>query len=520
MKSFGKKSILKNVAGIGGLTLLSRFLGITREILLVRFLGVGTISDAFLTAYKLPNSLRKIFAEGALSAAMVPTLVSIVHTEGKEVVNRLMSLAFIVFEGVLLVLCGLVIWKAKFVIGIVAPGFSPLQVNYTVPYLQILMPFIFFLSSSALLAGALQSVRHFFVPAFSPALLNIVFISSLIFCLTRSLPVEALCFFILFGGFVQLTVHVVTYIRLGFGFGVIDSRARYYFKKVMIKFLPCLLSMSIMEIGLFVDTAFASYLRPGSVSLVYYANRFMGIPLGVFAVSLSTVLLPYFSRIAMYAPKRLSFYLLEAAKLVFWVTIPTLIVMSFFSEKIFATLFLSKKFSLDQVAEAGTILTAFLMGLFFFSLNKILLNIYYAKHNTWIPTVITIFAVGVNIVLDFFFIRIFQATGLALATSISFALQVMLLILLLQKKFDVQLYWGAFFTFVYRFVLQISIVLAGVYGLYRIGEFLVGRLPESLARFFLHSFGFWLWVGPLVGLVFLIIFATRKWFKVQLYFLD
>lgn len=520
MKFFSKKSILKNAAGIGGLTLLSRFFGIIREILLVRFLGVGVISDAFLTAYKLPNSLRKIFAEGALSAAMVPTLVSIVHTEGKEVVNRLMSLAFIVFEGVLLLLCALVMWKAKFVIGIVAPGFSPLQVSHTVPYLQILMPFIFFLSSSALLAGALQSVRHFFIPAFSPALLNIVFIASLIICMTRSFPVEILCFFILFGGFVQLMVHVVTYVRLGFGFGPIDERAWHYFKKVMMKFLPCLLSMSIMEIGLVVDTAFASYLRAGSVSLVYYANRFMGIPLGVFAVSLSTVLLPHFSRIAMYAPKRLGFYLLEAAKLVFWVTIPTIIVMGFFSEKIFATLFLSKKFSLNQVSEAGMILTAFLLGLFFFSLNKILLNIYYAKHNTWIPTIITILAVGVNIVLDFFFMRMFQATGLALATSVAFALQVLLLTLLLHKKFDVQLYWGAFFTFVYRFILQLAVVVTAFYGLYRIGEGLVSRLPESLARFFLHSFGFWLWVGPLIGLMFLVTFATRKLFKVHVYFLD
>ncbi len=520
MKFFGKKSLLKNVAGIGGLTLLSRFLGIIREVLLVRFLGVGVISDAFLTAYKLPNSLRKIFAEGALSAAMVPTLVSVMHTDGKDVVNRLMSLAFLIFEGVLLVLCALVIWKAKFVISIVAPGFSPLQVSYAVPYLQILMPFIFFLSSSALLAGALQSVRHFFVPAFSPALLNIVFISSLLICLTKSLPVEYLCLFILFGGFVQLMFHLVTYIRLGFGFGKIDRAAWYHFKKVIMKFLPCLLSMSIMEIGLVVDTAFASYLQAGSVSLVYYANRFMGIPLGVFAVSFSTVLLPHFSRIAMYAPKRIGFYLLEAAKLVFWVSIPTLLIMGFFSEKIFATLFLSKKFSLAQVTEAGMILTAFLTGLFFFSLNKILLNIYYAKHNTWIPTVVTIIAVCINIVLDFFLMRMFQATGLALATVIAFAVQVVLLVWLLQRVFHVRIYLLAFLKFMYRFCLQLFVVFAGIFGLYHLLGKVIVQLPPAFVRFFVDGIGFWLWVGPLIVLGFLLLYLTRRLFKVQIYFLD
>jgi len=520
MKLFGKKAILKNTAGIGGLTFLSRVLGIIREILMVRFLGVGAISDAFITAYKLPNSLRKIFAEGALSAAMVPTLVATMHTEGKKVVNSLITLAFLVFEGALLVLCALVIWKAAFVIKIVAPGFSPLQVLHAVPYLQILMPFIFFLSSSALLAGALQSVRHFFVPAFSPALLNIVFIFSLIICLTKSLPVEYLCFFILFGGLVQLLLHIVVYFRLGFGIGVIDKRAWYHFKKVMVKFLPCLVGMSIMEIGLVIDTAFASYLPAGSVSLVYYANRFMGIPLGVFAVSFSTVLLPHFSRISMYAPKRIGFYLLEASKLVFMVSIPTLILMGYFSEKIFATLFASKNFSPAQVSEAGTILIAFLCGLFFFSLNKILLNIYYAKHNTWIPTIVTIITVFLNVVLDYFLIRIFYAAGLALATSLSFAVQVGLLLWLLHKKFNVRLYFFQFLTFVYRFMVQLFVIFSGLYGLYRLVALPVGMMPPFLKKFFLDSFGFWLWVGPLAALGFVLIFATRKLFKVRVYFLD
>jgi len=518
MQLFSKKSIIKKTAGIGGLTLLSRFLGITREILMVRYLGAGAISDAFVTAYKTPNSLRKMFAEGALSAALVPTLVSLVHSNKKEMINKLISLSFLIFESFVLLLCGFFIWHARWFISTIAPGFSPEQVSIAVPYLQILMPFIFFLSSSALLAGALQSVRHFFVPAFSPVLLNIVFVSSLVICLTLSLPVEYLCFFILFGGFVQLVFHVIAYKRLGFSFGVIDAETWHYFGKVIIKFLPCLVSLSIMELGLYVDTSFASYLPVGSISLIKYANRFMGIALGVFAVSFSTVLLSHFSRITMYAPKRIGFYLLEACKLVFWATIPTVCIMGFFSEKIFLTLFLSNKFTAAQASEAGFILIAFLAGLFFFSFNKIILNAYYSLHNTWIPAVISVVGLSINILLDYLLIDHFQATGLAFATSIAFSIQVFVLLIVLNRVFAVRLYLLPFFTFVYRFLLQLFVVLAGMFAVYRFSYYVIGLLPG--ADFFLRSFGFWIWVGPLVGLSFLILFVTRKMFNIRVYFLD
>jgi putative peptidoglycan lipid II flippase len=520
MSSSTKKSMLKSAAGIGGLSLLGKILGIIREILKVSFLGVGAVSDAFVTAYKIPNSLRKIFAEGALSAAMVPTFVSIVHTEGKDMVDRLMTLAFLVFEGALLLLCALVMWQAKWVVLLFAPGFSPLQVHHTVPYLQILMPFIFFLSSSALLAGALQSVRHFFVPAFSPILLNIVFIGSLFICITNTFPVEVLCWAILFGGFLQLVLHFIVYKRMGFEFKGINKQAWIYFQHVMTKFLPCLLSMSVVEIGLIVDTAFASYLREGSISLVTYGHSFMTIPLSVVAVSLSTVLLPHLSRIVMYAPQRLGFYVLEASKFIMWICLPVIIMMGFLAEKIFLTLFLSKRFTIDQVSEAGAILLAFLVGLFFFCMHKILLNMYYAKHNTWIPTVVSLVGVCVNMGLNFVFMRLWGSMGLALGTSISFAIQVTLLILFLRVKFRITLYWKQFLRFLGYFCVQLVVIFPCVYGLYKVGEHLAQQLPQPLAHFFLEKVGFWLWTGPLCATAFLLIFLTRKLFKVRVYFLD
>ena len=515
-----KKSIIKKTLEVGGSTMLSRMLAIVREVLIVRFLGVGAISDAFFTAYKIPNSLRKIFAEGALSAAMIPTVVSILRKKNKKSLNKFMALAFLVFEGILLALCALAIWKAQYVIRFAAPGFSPEQVVFTARLLQILMPFIFFLSSSALLAGPLQSVGHFFVPAISPALLNIVFISSLFICLTFGLSVEHLCLFILVGGLIQLLLHVFTYFRLDFSLEKPDRESWVSMKHVMKKFLPCLFSMSIVEVSLFVDTMFASWLPKGSVTLIYYANRFMGIPLGVFGAAFSTILLPHFSKLTLYAPKRISFYLLEATKFVFWISVPIACMMIFFSEKIFSTIFLSSKFSLVQVQEAGVILIAFLLGLFFFSLNKILLNIYYSFHNMWIPTIVSIIATVINVFMNIILMRKFASVGIALATTISAVIQTVLFIVFLAIFFNFRFYISRFIDFSVRYIAQLCLVFTPIYFVYKFLFKYIRYLPQSISYFLLESIGFWLWVGPLCLMTFLFIYYTRRLFRVRLYFLD
>jgi len=517
-----KRSIIKKTVQVGGSTLLSRILAIVREILLLRFLGgAGGLSDVFLTAFKIPSSFRKIFAEGALSAATVPTLVANIKREGVDSISRLMSLLFLVFEGLVLSLCMLVVWKAHLVIGWVAPGFSPEKAIFAAKLLKILMPFIFFLSSSALLAGALQSLNRFFVPAISPALLNVVFIASLIVCLSFSFPVEYLCLFILLGGLLQLILHATAYFRLGFSFKKINRQALLSFSRVMIKFVPCLISMSVVEVSLFVDHYFASYLTDGSITLIFYANRFMGIPLGVFATAFSTILLPHFSRVSIYAPKRMGFYLLEATKFVFWIAIPVAFIMIYFSENIlYSFLYYSKKFNLAQVSEASSILVAFLIGLFFFSLNKILLNIYYAFHNTWIPTVISLFATIINFILNRLLVQALMATGIALATTISAIVQTILFITVLWLAFGLPFYGIKFFEFFYRYVLQLTVAFSFMILSYKVAVWGISYLPILLSQFLIGPIGHWFLIGPIVALTVGIVVYTRKRFSVKIYFLD
>jgi putative peptidoglycan lipid II flippase len=180
-----KKAIVYKTMQIATVTLLSRLFGIVREFLMVSYLGAGATSDAFIAAFRIPNSLRKIFAEGALSATFIPTLVKTMRDHGQESANRLMTLGFLVFEGIVMLICMVAMWKADAVIHFVAPGFSPQQTAEAIPLLRFLMPFILFISSGALLAGALQSAGKFLIPALAPVALNVVLIIGLATCVLR-----------------------------------------------------------------------------------------------------------------------------------------------------------------------------------------------------------------------------------------------------------------------------------------------------------------------------------------------
>lgn len=506
---------------VGGYTFLSRIFGIIREMLMVRYLGASAVSDAFLTAFKIPNSLRKIFAEGALSAAFVPTIVHAVHERGAVAANSLMSLSFIFFEGFLLLVVIVSTIYAQNIISLVAPGFSEETVAIATPCLQILMSLILFLSSNALFAGAMQSVGHFAVPASSPIILNIIFIFGLLVCLFQGLPVTTLCWFIMLGGFIQFIMHLWIYKRLGFGFGSFERSDFKQFTTLLARFGLCFMSMSVMEISLFIDTSFGSYLPEGSLSLIYYGYRFMGIPLGVFATAFATILLPHFSKISLYAHRRLGFYLLESAKLIFMVTIPFTLLMIFFSHDIFITLFLSKKFTIEHVRQAAQILSVFLIGLFFFSFNKILLNVYYALRVAWIPALIAAGATVINIFCNMFFLYILQAPGLALATVMSGIIQTIVMATILKKKFNISIHGYRFIEFAKSFLIQLLIHAALFIACYYVvRNIIISVCTESVLLLLTQTVLFWLWVSPMVLLMIISLYVTRHQFGIKSYFLD
>lgn len=514
-----KKNITYKASLVGALTLVSRFFALFREILMTSFLGANANSDGFFTALKIPNGLRKIFAEGALSTAFVPTAVTLIHVNGKERINSVMTMAFLTFESLVLMVCFLVMWFAESVLWIIAGGFTPEQIAIAAPWLRILMPFIFFVSSSALLAGALQSIDAFFVPAFAPILLNMVLIVGLVVCHWYHLSVHWLCWFFLFGGFIQLVWHLIAYWQAGFRFHPIGREDVMILGTVAKKFFMSLIGSSIEEVNFFISTTFASYLAPGSLSLLRYANQFINIPLGVFVTAFSTVLLPHFSRVSIYAPNRLSFYLLESLKLIVWVMIPVTVGMTFFSTTIFSSLFVSSKFSLADAQQAGYILCLLLPGLVCVSINKIMRNVYFSLHETRIPAIIAIVATGIEIGFSWYFLDSLKLSGLALAITISHGVQTILFTSSLHFLFHFNLYLIVLMKFFMNALLQCACFGTLFWIMYTGICYAIMTYVPILVPWCINSWGLWLWVGPLWVLVWYLMYYSNRFFGIKIYFI-
>lgn len=507
-----KKSILKKTAQVSMLTLLSRVLGIMREFLMVRYFGVGAISDAFIASFRIPNFFRHVFAEGALSASFVPAFVKSVKHGDREEANGLMSLAFVFFEGIILLMYLFVLLKTELVIGLIAPGFSAEQVAYAIPFLQILFAFLLFISSSALLAGALNSVNHFFIPAFATPLLNVVVIITLLLCLKFKLPATILCSGFIVGAIIQFILHLVMYFKYHFAFGIVTKKAHNAFKAVLTKFLPCLFGVSIVEINLFASGIIASYLPKGSISLLYYGARFMNIPLGMFAVAMASIMLPHFSRLVLYAPKRLNFYLLEVAKFVTWVITPALLFLIFISKPLFIFL-LGDKGTPLTIHQGGLILTLYTTGLLFLCMNKLLLSMFYALKDTWATTIAAGVCALINISGDLISYKYIGAYGIAISNTISGFAMTIIAFMFLERRHKIRFYVGGYLVFLIRYLAQLSIGIALFLGAYYFG--LCCGLDSQIG-----SALYWLFITGLgvAGMSFL--YVSRRFFGLKVYFLS
>lgn len=514
--NLNKKTILKKTVQVGSLTFLSRLLGIVREILQVKFFGIGILSDAFIMAFRIPNLFRRVFAEGAMSASFVPVMVQAVKKGKRDLANGLVSLTFLFFQSAILLLYLFVFLKTDLVVSVIAAGFSAERAAHTVSFLRILFPFLFLVSASALFAGALNAVNHFFVPAFGPALWNMIYVITLIICTYFKLSPEWVCWGVLIAGGVQLLLHLYVYFKCRFMFGRITRDVFQSFKLVLRKFCPCFFGVSIVEINLFVSGIVASFLPKGAVSLLYYGARFLHLPVGMFAVAFSSILLPHFSRVVLYAPKRMSFYLLEATKFVCWVVIPIALSLAIVSERLFIVLFSLKKGAIVHATQAKWILIFYLCGLIFLCLNKVFMNIFYSIKDTMSTTIISIVGAIVNVVGDIIGMKLWGAYGIAGATSLSALVMTMLSLFYLKRKHKYRFYIMDFLNFLIRFFVQLAIIAGVSIILFLLLNTISGG---SLFAFATSLFGYWIFVGVCVGLFFLVSLATNKLFGIRVYFL-
>jgi putative peptidoglycan lipid II flippase len=511
------RSILNQSSKIGFFALVSRCIAFLREVFLIRFLSVGASSDIFFTAIRIPNTMRKIFAEGSLSSVLVPAFVSAEHKNGTAGLNRLVAFSFLLVETFIFLCCCLLFYFASGVIHLIVPGFDAQKVQDCAHLLRILVSFILFISSGSILAAALQAQRKFLVPALAPSILNISWVASLLVCLYFKFSLQVFCYFWIATSVIFFLMHLIAYVQAGYGFSCADDQTKKEFKRVLVQFLPCFLSVGIMEINHFINTGFCSYLPSGSMTLLRYTFQFVNIPIGIITASLVTVLLPHFSKLHLEKPQELAEQLFEAMKFVIWATVPICILMGLFSAEIFQTLFAGDVSALQKVPMAQSIFKAYLVGLLFFSLNKIFLSIFYALRLTMIPLVATLICIVVNYELNRWLMQDYGAAGIAFSSSVAAMVQTLIFLFVLNRKLHIGWSLKIWMSFLVRYCNQLLVcftIFAALYWPVRM------VLLHYNCAFFMSSFGFWLWTGPLVAVLCALLYSTRAWFGIQLSYFD
>ncbi len=513
-----RKSILKKAVQFGSITFLSRVFGIIRETLLARVLGVGAVSDAFLIALKIPNFLRRIFAEGALSAAFVPVFVKKMRTKDFKFASSLLTSTFIFFEGFVFLLVLLVVIFPRYVFYFAAPGFTEEQLSYAIPFLRIVFPMLFFYSSTALLSGALNSINHVAIPAAGPVVMNIVLIVFLLGAKFWGLSLTTVCYGVLLSGLISFIMHLIAFFYYNFRFRKPIRETNKSLLQILTKFLPSLLGVSIIEINLFADTAIASYLKAGNVSMMHYAGRFVNMPIGIFAVGFATIILPHFSRYAAYAPKRLKFQIFESTKLITWLVLPAMMFLIFVSKEIFTILMFGKVTTLENALIAKNLLIIYSTALVFYCLNKVLVNVFYAMNNTVTPTIALVISSLLNIVANIVGMIYWGAFGIAASTAISGVVLTILYFIFLSKKYDFKFYHARYFSFLFKYILQLTVVSTIYMALYKLFFHLITF--TSYYEFFKNSYGFWIIIIPLAGFCGYLLYKTTKFFGIKIYYLS
>src|SRR3954464_7868424 len=458
-------NLLRALVTVSGLTFVSRILGFARDFIIARAFGAGLATDAFFVAFRLPNLLRRLFAEGAFSQAFVPVLGEQKNKtspeEVRSLIDRTATLLFLVL--VVTALLGMAI--SPLVVYVSAPGFAsdPAKFDLTVAMLRITFPYIVFISLVAFAAGVLNTWNRFSVPAITPAFLNVAFIvGALGFADRFQEPVVVLAWAVFAGGFLQLAFQIPFLSRLG-----LLPRWRLDFKhpgvqRMLKLMLPAAFGVSISQVSLLINTIFASFLVSGSVSWLYYADRLMEFPAGMLGVALGTILLPSLSKYHADAnPAEYSKLLDWGLRLTFLLALPCAAALAVIALPLVSALFQYGRFSSEDAWLTRDALAAYSVGLLGMILVKILAPGFYARQNIRTPVRIGILTLFATQAMNLVFIVPFRHAGLALAIGLGACLNAALLYFYLRRDgaYAPQPGWVVFFLKVCASVGFMAVVL-------------------------------------------------------------
>lgn len=405
------------------MTLLSRVFGLIRDVVIATLFGARDHTDAFFIAFKIPNYFRRLFAEGGFSQAFVPVLTEVKTKQGQEEVSDLIdhvcgTLAAFLF---LLTLSGII--AAPVFIFIFASGFSAVEGKFdlAVDMLRITFPYLLLISLTAMAGGVLNTYQRFTVPAFTPVLLNFSLIGCALWLaplLER--PVLALAWGVLIAGIVQLLFQLPFLLKLKLLPRPRLKRGHAGVKKIIQLMIPTLFAGSVAQINIMIDMMIASWLVSGSISWLYYSDRLMEFPLGVFGIALATVILPNLSeKHAQGSSEKFSQTLDWALRWVLVIAVPASLGLIFLATPMIATIFQYGEFTQQDVTMAGRSLIAYAIGLTGLILIKVLSSGFFSRQDTRTPVRIAFIAMACNVILNIALVFPLAHAGLALATSLA-----------------------------------------------------------------------------------------------------
>ena len=424
-------NLLKALVAVSSMTLISRILGFVRDTVIARVFGAGLYTDAFFVAFKIPNLLRRLFAEGAFSQAFVPVLAEYKNRQGDEATRVLVDHVASALFLILLVVTALGVAAAPLIIYLTAPGFSadPEKLDLTVDLLRLTFPYILFISLTSFAGGILNTYSRFSVPAFTPVLLNVSFIVFGLWVAPYfSPPVMALAWAVICGGVLQLALQIPFLARIGMLPRLRRSFGHEGVWRILRLMAPAVFGVSIAQISLLINVIFASFLVTGSVSWLYYADRLMEFPSGLLGAALGTILLPSLAKHhAADANDEYSRLLDWGLRLTFLLALPAAVALALLATPLIATLFMHGQFGTHDVLMTRDALIAYSIGLVGLILVKILAPGYYARQDIRTPVKMALWTLAATQLMNLAFIVPLKHAGLALAIGLGGCLNAALL---------------------------------------------------------------------------------------------
>jgi putative peptidoglycan lipid II flippase len=433
-----ERGLLRAAGSMSVMTTLSRIAGYFRDNLQAALLGAANSSDAFVIAYRIPNMLRRLVGEGALTAAFVPTFARYLKSDDRRAMRRFAGSVLYAMIAILAVLTALGIVFSPLLVKVLAWGFSvsPEKMALTVSLNRLMFPYIFFISLAALASGVLNAFDVFALPAFTPVLLNLAIITSAWMLRNQfSDPSYGFAVGVIAGGFLQLAVQVPALLRQGMSLRPPSGLDLEGLREIGRLILPRVFGVGIIQVNLVIDSQFATSLQSGSVSFLYYANRVTELTLGIFAISLSTVILPTLSRAtADQDRERVRGLLSTAMRLLLFISVPATLGLILLRVPIIHVLFERGRFTRADTLLTASALAYYAVGLVAYAAVNVLATAFYAHRDTRTPVKIGALTFFLHLGLNFALRGPMRHSGIALSTAISALADGALLAWLLRRR--------------------------------------------------------------------------------------